>query len=80
MRSGVSNHHVVAPHRGASELTVALLRNDLDLVINAYGGLRQGIEKGSKTQASSGNRHKQKAPGFCPGLDVSEREFRWWDR
>lgn len=37
---------VVVPYRGASELTVALLRNDLDLVINAYGGLRQGIEKG----------------------------------
>jgi tripartite-type tricarboxylate transporter receptor subunit TctC len=37
---------VVVPYRGASELTVALLRNDLELVINAYGGLRQGIEKG----------------------------------
>ena len=37
---------VVVPYRGASELAVALLRNDLDMVINAYGGLRQGIEKG----------------------------------
>lgn len=33
----------VVPYRGPSELTVALLRNDLDLVINAYGGLRSQI-------------------------------------
>jgi tripartite-type tricarboxylate transporter receptor subunit TctC len=29
----------VVPYRGPSELTVALLRNDVDLVINSYGGL-----------------------------------------
>lgn len=33
----------VVPYRGPSELTVALLRNDVDLVINAYGGLRSQI-------------------------------------
>ena len=34
----------VVPYRGPSELAVALLRNDVDLVINAYGGLRSAIE------------------------------------
>lgn len=33
----------VVPYRGPSELAVALLRNDVDLVINAYGGLRSQI-------------------------------------
>jgi Domain of unknown function (DUF305)/Tripartite tricarboxylate transporter family receptor len=31
----------VVPYRGPSELTVALLRNDVDLVINSYGGLAE---------------------------------------
>ncbi len=33
----------VVPYRGPSELTVALLRNEIALVINAYGGLRPQI-------------------------------------
>jgi tripartite-type tricarboxylate transporter receptor subunit TctC len=37
---------VVVPYRGAAELSVALLRNDADVVLNAYGGLRQGIDHG----------------------------------
>ncbi len=36
----------VVPYRGPSELTVGLLRGDLDLVINAYGGLRPQIDAG----------------------------------
>lgn len=36
----------VIPYRGPAELTVALLRGDLDLVINAYGGLRPQLEAG----------------------------------
>jgi tripartite-type tricarboxylate transporter receptor subunit TctC len=36
----------VVPYRGPAELTVALLRNDIDLVVNAYGGLRPQIEAG----------------------------------
>jgi tripartite-type tricarboxylate transporter receptor subunit TctC len=36
----------VVPYRGPSELSVALLRNDVDLVVNAYGGLRPQIEAG----------------------------------
>jgi tripartite-type tricarboxylate transporter receptor subunit TctC len=36
----------VVPYRGPSELSVALLRNDIDLVVNAYGGLRPQIEAG----------------------------------
>ena len=36
----------VVPYRGPAELSVALLRNDIDLVINAYGGLRTQIEAG----------------------------------
>jgi len=34
---------IVVPYRGPSELSIALLRNDVDLVVNALGGLRQGI-------------------------------------
>jgi tripartite-type tricarboxylate transporter receptor subunit TctC len=33
----------IVPYRGPSELSVALLRNDIDLFINAYGGLRQAL-------------------------------------
>ncbi len=33
----------VVPYKGPAELSVALLRNEVDLVINAYGGLRAGI-------------------------------------
>jgi tripartite-type tricarboxylate transporter receptor subunit TctC len=36
----------VVPYRGPAELSVALLRNDIDLVVNAYGGLRSQIEAG----------------------------------
>jgi tripartite-type tricarboxylate transporter receptor subunit TctC len=36
---------VVVPYRGPAELSIALLRSDVDVVINAYGGLRQGIER-----------------------------------
>jgi tripartite-type tricarboxylate transporter receptor subunit TctC len=33
----------IIPFHGASELTVALLRNDVDVVINAYGGYRAAL-------------------------------------
>jgi tripartite-type tricarboxylate transporter receptor subunit TctC len=36
----------VVPYRGPAELSVALIRNDVDLVVNAYGGLRPQIEAG----------------------------------
>jgi tripartite-type tricarboxylate transporter receptor subunit TctC len=36
---------VVVPFRGANDLTVALLRNDIDLVINAYGAVRPNLEE-----------------------------------
>jgi tripartite-type tricarboxylate transporter receptor subunit TctC len=36
---------VVVPYRGPAELSIALLRNDVDVVVNAYAGLRQGIER-----------------------------------
>jgi tripartite-type tricarboxylate transporter receptor subunit TctC len=36
---------VVVPYRGPAELSIALLRNDIDVVVNAYGGLRQGIDR-----------------------------------
>jgi tripartite-type tricarboxylate transporter receptor subunit TctC len=35
----------VVPYRGPAELSIALIRNDVDVVINAYGGLRQAIER-----------------------------------
>jgi tripartite-type tricarboxylate transporter receptor subunit TctC len=31
------------PFRGASDLSVALLRNDIDVMINAYGAVRQNL-------------------------------------
>jgi tripartite-type tricarboxylate transporter receptor subunit TctC len=34
----------VVPYKGPAELSVALLRNEVDLVINAYGGLRAAID------------------------------------
>jgi tripartite-type tricarboxylate transporter receptor subunit TctC len=36
----------VVPYRGPADLSVALLRNDVDLVVNAFGGLRPQIEAG----------------------------------
>lgn len=42
-KSMLNLNMVVVPYRGPSELSIALLRKDVDLVVNAYGGLRQGI-------------------------------------
>jgi tripartite-type tricarboxylate transporter receptor subunit TctC len=33
----------IVPFRGAADLSIALLRNDIDLVINAYGAVRQNL-------------------------------------
>jgi len=33
----------IVPYKGAPDLTVALLRNDIDVAINAYGGYREAI-------------------------------------
>jgi tripartite-type tricarboxylate transporter receptor subunit TctC len=43
MRSIQQLDFTVVPYRGPSELSVALLRNEVDVVINAYGGLRSQI-------------------------------------
>src|SRR5262249_60219840 len=43
MRSIQHLDFTVVPYRGPSELSVALLRNEVDMVINAYGGLRSQI-------------------------------------
>jgi tripartite-type tricarboxylate transporter receptor subunit TctC len=45
-RSVLGIDFVVVPYKGPSDLSVALMRNDIDVVVNAYGGLRQGIEQG----------------------------------
>jgi tripartite-type tricarboxylate transporter receptor subunit TctC len=37
----------VVPFRGATDLTVALLRNDVNVVINAYGAVKAGLNDGS---------------------------------
>jgi tripartite-type tricarboxylate transporter receptor subunit TctC len=37
----------VVPFRGATDLTVALLRNDVDVVINAYGAVKANLNDGS---------------------------------
>lgn len=33
----------IVPYKGAPDLTVALLRNDIDVAINAYGGYREAL-------------------------------------
>ncbi len=33
----------IVPYKGAPDLTVALLRNDIDVAINAYGGYREAF-------------------------------------
>ncbi len=33
----------IVPYKGAPDLTVALLRNDIDIAINAYGGYREAL-------------------------------------
>ena len=43
MRSMQNLDFTVVPYRGPSELSVALLRSEVDVVINAYGGLRSQI-------------------------------------
>ena len=37
----------IVPFRGATDLTVALLRNDVDVVINAYGAVKSNLLDGS---------------------------------
>jgi tripartite-type tricarboxylate transporter receptor subunit TctC len=37
----------IVPFRGAADLTVALLRNDIDVVINAYGAVKPNILDGT---------------------------------
>jgi tripartite-type tricarboxylate transporter receptor subunit TctC len=43
IRSMQNLDFTIVPYRGPSELSVALLRNEVDVVINAYGGLRSQI-------------------------------------
>jgi tripartite-type tricarboxylate transporter receptor subunit TctC len=43
-KSAQNLEFTVVPYRGPAELSVALLRNDVDLVVNAYGGLRAAID------------------------------------
>ena len=72
---------VVVPYRGPAELSIALLRNDVDVVINAYGGLRQGIDifkarnlqRGAyiivgvhRTEQVEGLKHQADAPAAQP--------------
>lgn len=44
LKKAASIDFVVVPFRGANDLTVALIRNDVDLVINAYGAVRPNLE------------------------------------
>jgi tripartite-type tricarboxylate transporter receptor subunit TctC len=44
MRSMQNLDFTIVPYRGPSELSVALLRNEVNVVINAYGGLRPQID------------------------------------
>jgi hypothetical protein len=65
---------VVVPYRPA-ELTIALLRNDVDVVINAYGGLRQGIER-RKSARSRRRRRRIPTSGGPHGAGSRRCRFR----
>lgn len=78
-KSALQLDFAVVPYRGPSELSIALLRNDLDLVVNAYGGLRQGIEqKQIRVLATSATARSPQFPDVptvsetgAPGFEVS---------
>jgi tripartite-type tricarboxylate transporter receptor subunit TctC len=78
-KSALGLDFAVVPYRGPSELSIALLRNDLDLVVNAYGGLRQGIEqKQIRVLATSAMTRSPQFPDVptvqeagVPGFEVS---------
>jgi tripartite-type tricarboxylate transporter receptor subunit TctC len=58
----------VVPYKGAPDLTVALLRNDIDVAINAYGGYRDALaeKKLRALAATTANR-----TGFLPEVPTT---------
>jgi tripartite-type tricarboxylate transporter receptor subunit TctC len=66
----------VVPYRGPSELSIALLRKDVDLVINAYGGLRQGIEdKQIRALATTSATRLDELPDVPTMAEASVKDF-----
>ena len=55
----------IVPFHGAPDLTVALLRNDVDVVINAYGGYRAAIASKQLRALAITTAHRS---GFLPGV------------
>jgi tripartite-type tricarboxylate transporter receptor subunit TctC len=58
----------IVPYKGAPDLTVALLRNDIDVAINAYGGYRDALaeKKLRALAATTANRI-----GFLPDVPTT---------
>ncbi|HUC50759.1 MAG TPA: tripartite tricarboxylate transporter substrate binding protein [Xanthobacteraceae bacterium] len=58
----------VVPYKGAPDLTVALLRNDIDVAINAYGGYRDALAE-KKLRALATTTAKRSA--FLPDVPTT---------
>ena len=66
----------IVPYRGPSELSIALIRKDVDLVVNAYGGLRQGIEdKQFRALATTSATRLDELPDVPTMAEVGVKDF-----
>ena len=66
----------VVPYRGPAELSIALLRKDVDLVVNAYGGLRQGIaEKQIRALATTSGTRQDELPDVPTMAEAGVKDF-----
>jgi tripartite-type tricarboxylate transporter receptor subunit TctC len=59
----------IVPFHGAPDLTVALLRNDVDVVINAYGGYRASITSKQLRVLATTTAHRS---SFLPNVPTTQ--------
>jgi tripartite-type tricarboxylate transporter receptor subunit TctC len=72
----------VVPFHGAPDLTVALLRNDVDVVINAYGAYRQAIDSKQLRAIATTTAHRSTFLPDVPTMQeagVSNFEVSSWN-
>jgi tripartite-type tricarboxylate transporter receptor subunit TctC len=81
-RSTLGLDFTVVPYRGTPELSVALLRNDIDLFVNSYGALRQPIaDKRMRALATTGSARPPELPAVptMKEAGVSDLEVKSWN-